>query len=374
MTDFKQFGLLDTLLATLKEKKLRTPTPIQLQAIPPLLEGKSVVGVAQTGSGKTLAYALPILHVLKTLETSGKGVTQEHHPRAVVVVPSRELGEQVSKVFKTYTHDTRLRVRTVLGGTTTEVAKKNLVGCFEILIATPGRLKQLLARNLVNFNEVRTLVFDEADQMLDEGFLPDARNIAAFCPEKRQMALFSATVNAELQVLIGELFEKAHIIRADNHGEEGARYKLPDSLVTQNREVIDGKREPLLEGLLGLKSKGSTIIFANTRQQCDKIAKLFEEFGVSCVMYRGEMEKVERRKNLQAFREGKISYLISTDLASRGLDIESVDRIINYHLPMELENYIHRVGRTARAGRKGTVINFVTERDVELLRRVAKLK
>lgn len=368
MSDFKQFGLIDTLLATLKEKKLKEPTAIQLQAIPALLEGRSIVGVAQTGSGKTLAYALPILHALKNLETSGKGVTQERHPRALVVVPSRELGEQVAKVFKAYTHDTRLRVRSVLGGTTTEVAKKNLDGYFEILIATPGRLTALMTRKLVNLNEVRTLVFDEADQMLDEGFLPDARKIAAFCPAKCQLAMFSATINSDLQKLISELFDETDIIRT-----EGG-YKIPETLTTKNIRVIDGKREPELEKLLSEKSKGSTILFANTRQQCDKLSKLITELGHSSVLYRGEMDKVERRKNLQAFRDGKIPFLISTDLASRGLDIESVDRVINYHLPEELENYIHRVGRTARAGRKGLVVNLVTERDQPLMDRVRSLK
>jgi superfamily II DNA/RNA helicase len=167
---------------------------------------------------------------------------------------------------------------------------------------------------------------------------------------------------------VGQLFEDADIIRT-----EGG-YTLAPTLETQNRQVIDGNRSPLFEALLRDKVRGGTMIFTNTRQQCDKVAAELERLGYSCVIYRGEMDKLERRKNLQAFRDGKIPFLISTDLASRGLDLENVERVINYHLPQELENYIHRVGRTARAGRKGLVVNLVTERDLPLMEQVRRLK
>jgi superfamily II DNA/RNA helicase len=368
MNTFPEFQLLPSLLETLAEKNLQKPTPIQARAVSALMSGRSIVGVAQTGSGKTLAYALPILHVLKTLETGGKGVTQERHPRAAILVPTRELGEQVAKVFKSFTHDTRLRVRSVLGGTTTEVAKKNLDGYFEILIATPGRLIQMLDRKLVNLNEVKFLLFDEADQMLDDGFLKDAQRISDACPVKCQLAMFTATFTAEVEKLVGHLFDDADIIRV-----EGG-YQLPATLTTRNQVVADGDRRGVLEKLLREKTSGGTMIFSNTRQQCDKLAEVLDECGHSYVMYRGEMDKVERRKNLQAFRDGKIPFLLSTDLASRGLDLENVGRVINYHLPQELENYVHRVGRTARAGRKGLVVNLVTERDQSLMDRLKRLK
>ncbi len=170
MNSFTSFNLLPTLQMTLTEKGFVTPTEIQQKAIPHLLSGKSVVGVSETGSGKTLAYGLPILHLLKTLENNGDKITEEGQPRAAVIVPTRELGEQVSKVFKPFTHTTRLRVRTVLGGTTLEVAKRNIKGPFEVLVATPGRLVQLMERELVKLQDVRILVFDEVDQMLDPGF------------------------------------------------------------------------------------------------------------------------------------------------------------------------------------------------------------
>lgn len=368
MTSFSDFQLLPALQATLAEKNISKPTEIQVRAIPELLSGKSVVGVSETGSGKTLAYALPVLHLLKTLETQGDPVSERSQPRAVVVVPTRELGEQVSRVFKTFTHTVRLRVRTVLGGTTAEVAKRNIAGPLEVLVATPGRLVQFLDRDLLNFNDVRLLIFDEADQMLDQGFLPDARRIARACPPDRQMVLFSATISAPVQKLIEDLFADAEVIRS-----RGSSRVVP-TLNTENRTVVDGKRMPLLEKILKEPITGGTLIFTNTRTQCDTLADLLRAQGHTCAIYRGEMDKVVRRANLKSFREGKTAILISTDLASRGLDVEHVGRVINYHLPKDMANYIHRVGRTARAGRSGLVINLVTERDGALISKLGSIK
>lgn len=368
MSSFTDFDLLPTLQATLADKGLVTPTEIQERAMPALLKGRSIVGVAETGSGKTLAYALPVLHLLKSLENAGNAVTADSQPRAAVIVPTRELGEQVSKVFKPFTHTTRLRVRTVLGGTTLEIAKRNIQGPFEVLVATPGRLVKLLDRRLLKLDDVRFLIFDEADQMLDHGFLPDAGRIVGACPTDRQMALFSATVSPAVQTLMSKLFSKAQIIRS-----EGS-HRVVASLTTNNRTVTNGKRFPLLESLLADSVVGGTLIFTNTREQCDKLARELKESGHSCVIYRGEMDKVERRANLKAFRDGKVGLLISTDLASRGLDVDHVGRVINYHLPQQMENYIHRVGRTARAGRPGLVINFVTERDQPFVEQLEGVK
>ncbi len=367
METFSELDILPSLKATLAEQKLKTLTEIQRRALPAMLEGKSIVGVAETGSGKTLAYALPLLHALKSLENGGSRIEKSARPRAVVIVPTRDLGEQVSKVFKPFTHTTRLRVRTILGGTDIDVAKKNISGPFEILVATPGRLIKLLRRGLIHFDDVRSLVFDEADQMLDPGFLPDATDIVTACPPGRQLALFSATISKPVEALIAKLLPGAEMIRS-----EGS-HKVVATLTTLNRTVIDGARLPLLQKELADKVKGGTMLFANTREQCDKVAADIANLGYTCTIYRGEMDKVERRANLKAFRDGKVDLLVSTDVASRGLDIEHVGRIINVHLPKEVENYLHRVGRTARAGRPGVVVNFVTERDRDLMLEVKKL-
>lgn len=361
MKSFSEFGLLPSLLETLAEKKIHQPTEIQSRLLPLLLEGRSVVGVSETGSGKTLAYALPLLQNLKTLENQGNPVSAENSPRAIVMVPTRELGEQVAKVFKTFTHTTRLRVRSVLGGTRFEQARRNSSGLFEILLATPGRLVELMDRNHIQFSEVQTLVFDEADQMLDQGFLPDSKMIVAACPERTQLALFSATVSTSVQEMINSLFASAEIVRTAGSG------KVVTSLKTQNRIVKDGKRWPVLEEILTKPVDGGTILFTNTREQCDKLAKELTDKGFDCVIYRGDMDKAERRNNLKKFMDRKVELLVSTDLAGRGLDLVHVSRVINYHLPKQKVNYLHRVGRTARANRRGLVINLVTERDQKLM-------
>jgi superfamily II DNA/RNA helicase len=368
MNTFTEFGLLTTLQETLVEKQILRPTEIQARAIPALLGGRSIVGIAETGSGKTLAYALPAMHHIKSLEIAGDAITLSARPRALVVVPTRELGEQVTKAFKPFTHTTRLRVRSVLGGTTTEVAKRGLAGAFEILVATPGRLVQMLERRLVDLDDVQMLILDEADQMLDHGFLPDVTRIIQASPQKRQLALFSATVSPAVEKLIADLFSGAEVIRS------AGSHRVVPTLTTLQQLVIDGQRFPLLERMLKKKVEGGTILFTNTREQCDKLADQLAAAKIACVIYRGEMDKVERRQNLKLFREGAVDLLVSTDLASRGLDVDHVGRVINYHLPQQMENYLHRVGRTARAGRPGLVVNFVTERDAPLVSQLESVR
>jgi ATP-dependent RNA helicase RhlE len=365
---FSELPLLPTLQSALVEQGLTRPTEIQRRAVPALLDGRSIVGVAQTGSGKTLAYALPILHILKTLETEGKSVEMAARPRAVVIVPGRELGEQVAKVFKPFTHTTRLRVRSVLGGTDIDVARKAIAGPFDVLVATPGRVIKLLDRGLLRFDDVRFLVFDEADQMLDQGFLPDASKIADACMGNQQMAMFSATVSNTVQQLMAKLFDTAEVIRS-----EGS-HRVPATLTTVNRTVVNGERLPQLQLLLSEHVTGGTIVFANTREQVDAVVTLITQAGRRCAVYRGEMDKQERRANLQAFRDNTVDILVSTDLAARGLDVSHVARVINFHMPKDLDNYLHRVGRTARAGRKGVVVNLITERDLPLLEQIEALQ
>lgn len=365
MNGFSNFGFLDSLIRTLNSLGIRKPTEIQNNTIPMIMSGQAVVGVSETGSGKTLAYALPLLHLLKTLENEGQAITAESAPRAIVMVPTRELGEQVAKVFKLFTHDTRVRVRSALGGMAMDHARRNISGSFEVLLATPGRLIQLMDQNQIDLTDVRVLVFDEADQMMDQGFLEHSTQIHEACPKDVHLALFSATVSPTVQDLINRLFSDAEVIRSSGSG------KVVKTLTTQNRIVKDGERWVQLERILAQKIEGGTILFTNTREQCDQLAKQMKEKGFVIAVYRGEMEKSDRRSHLKSFASGQVKYLVATDLAGRGLDIQNVDRVINFHLPRQLENYLHRVGRTARAGRKGLVVNLVTERDEFL---IAKLE
>jgi len=367
MSSFRTFDLLPSLQATLKSEGFSSPTEIQERVLPALLRGESVVGVAETGSGKTLAYALPVLQKVRQLEEGIGAISVAGQPRAVVLVPSSDLGEQVAKVMKVFTHETRVRVRSALGGIAMKIARKNVAGPFEVLVATPGRLEQLMALKLVDLSDVRFLVFDEADQILDQGFLPAVRRILKASPADRQLALFSATASDGVKALIDELFRGAGIF------ETRGRHRLVPTLKTVNRAVPNGKRFPLLEEVLAEPVEGGTLIFANTREQCDVLAGELEEHGYACAIYRSDMDKKERRQNLRDFRDGEIGILVSTDLAARGLDVENIGRVINYHLPRELKNYLHRAGRTARAGREGTVINFVTPRDQNLIKRLGEI-
>ncbi len=364
MKIFSDAELLPSLQKTLKERGLQRPTEIQVGIIPLMLKGESVVGISETGSGKTLAYALPILHQLKELENKFDAVLDDATPRAVIMVPTRELGEQIAKVFKTLTHDTRLRVRPALGGMALEQARRNVSGPFEILLATPGRLVQLIKAEAIHLDDVRCLIFDEVDQMMDEGFKGDSELIAETCPDELQLGMFSATVTPVVQEMMETLFKNVNVIKSLGSG------KIVKSLVTKNLTVTDGKRWPLLEKILKESAEGGTIIFTNTREQCDKVAKELSDNGHTCAIYRGEMDKNLRRKNFKKFQSGEVELLVATDVAGRGIDIENVTRIINYHLPQQYDNYLHRVGRTARAGRSGLVINLVTERDEPLMARL----
>lgn len=354
-------------MASLAETGIRTPTPIQEQTLGPLLGGESLVGISQTGSGKTLAFVLPMLHQLKTLELEGSPVTESGRPRGLVLVPGRELGEQVSRVFKSLTHGTRLRVRTALGGTKKQVARQSVSGLFEVLVATPGRLNQLMDSGELRVDDVRMLVFDEADQMLDGGFLPTARRVVKAGPKRLQLVLFAATMPQTLETVVRSLFGSKPLKIQTENSE-----LVVSTLVTDNRLVSNGRRLEMLATVLAEDSVVGTAIFVNTRQQCDAVADWLKGRGIGYSLYRGQMDRTERRASLARFREGKVSILLATDLGGRGLDIERIDRVINVHLPQQIENYLHRVGRTARAGREGTVVNLVTQRDGPLMAKLVK--
>jgi superfamily II DNA/RNA helicase len=367
MSAFNDFSLISSLQETLREKGFTIPTEIQNLTLPELLDGKSVVGLAETGTGKTLAYVLPVLHMLKTLENEGDCVRDESRPRAIVIVPTRELGEQVTKVFKLFTHTTRLRIRSALGGTTMNMAKRNVAGCFEVLVATPNRTLQLIEHGL-SLKDVHLIVFDEADQMLDQSFLPVATRLVNACPPNPQMVLFSATISPVVKELINKLFSNVQVFKSKGS------HRVVSTLTTQNKSIIRGDRFSVICDLLKKDKNGGILIFTNTKAQCDNLAVQLKEMAFKCATFRGGMDRLERRENLKKFHNGLVDILISTDLASRGLDFEDVTCVINYHLPKEMDNYLHRVGRTARAGRSGLVINFVTERDKDLIDRLGGIQ
>jgi superfamily II DNA/RNA helicase len=364
---FADAHLLSSLLEGLKELEISQPTEIQASTLGHLLRGHSLLGVSETGSGKTLAYVLPMLHTLKVLEEDASAVEDAGRPRGLVVVPGRELGEQVAKVFRSLTHSTRLRVRSVLGGSRKRTSRQSVAGLFEIVIATPGRLMHLLEAGDLRLDDVRQVVFDEADQMVDPGFLPTARRLISECPDGVQVVLFTATLPGSLQEVVDDLFEKPPITVRTSGSD-----RLVPTLVVDNRTVHRGHRFPLLEELLLADRETGTLLFGNSRAQCDTIADWVTEIGVPFVVYRGQMERQERRMNLRRFRAGEVPVLITTDLGGRGLDIAHVGRVVNVYLPRDVNNYMHRVGRTARAGRAGLVVNLVTDRDAPLMTELSR--
>ncbi len=366
LTNFSDLPLLPSLINTLVKQGITKPTDIQVQSIGPLLDERSLLGVSETGSGKTLAYALPLIHKMKSMEIAGFPVSVSSRPRGLIIVPGRELGEQVSQVLKTLTHETRVRVRTALGGSKKKVSRKNVSGVFEILVATPGRLNTLVTDGELNLRDVRTVVFDEADQMIDPGFLPVAKSILELCPHQAQLVMFSATLPVNLEKVAEELFPNPPLLIRTIGSQQ-----VVDTLVTVNHTIKNGRRSNKLIEVLNTDQDVGTMLFVNTRQQLDEVASWLENESVAFTIYRGQMERVDRKANLKLFRTGDVSVLLTTDLGGRGLDIERVDRVINIFLPRDIDNYLHRVGRTARAGREGLVVNMVTQRDQPLL---AKLK
>ena len=367
MSSFSNMSILTTLVKTLAKQGITEPTDIQAKSIRPLLDDRSLMGVSETGSGKTLAYALPLLHKLKTLELAGSVVTKSSHPRGLILVPGRELGEQVSKVLKTLTHETRLRVRTALGGAKKKVSRKSVGGAFEILVATPGRLRHHIKGGDLRLSDVRTIVFDEADQMVDPGFLPVAKEMLGLCPPKAQLVMFSATLPVELEKVAHNLFPTPPVF-IRTHGSQ----QVVDTLTTVNHITTKKDRSDVLMSILAKNPSAGTMVFVNTREQLDKVASWLHDQSISFAVYKGQMERLDRKINLKRFRDGDVSVLLTTDLGGRGLDIERVERVINVHLPHDIDNYLHRVGRTARAGREGLVVNLVTQRDQPLMDKLKK--
>lgn len=360
-TTFSDLDLLDSLQQTLQDHELTTLTEIQRLALPKMMDRRSLLAIAETGSGKTLTYVLPVLDHLKRLEDAGNAVELNSEPRALVLVPTRELADQVARVFKSFTHATRIRVRFALGGQKLRRSRDNVAGVFEVLVATPGRLDLLLEREALSLDGTRIVVLDEADQLFDLGFLRQVLALVQRLPGRRQLSMFSATMPEPLRELLADLFPDMEIIRSS--GSE----KLVPTLTTRHVNVPNGRRYDVLPDILREPTEGGTILFGNTREQCDGMVDRLRSMGFECAVIRGDMEAPIRRRHLADFRSGVLPLLVATDMAGRGLDIEHVGRVINVHLPHSMDNYLHRVGRTARAGREGLVINLVTPRDAPLI-------
>jgi len=363
---FSDFGLHPDLLKAVAETGYTTPTPIQAQAMPVVVAGRDVMGAAQTGTGKTAAFTLPILHRLMPL--ANHSASPARHPvRALMLAPTRELADQVGESVKRYGKHTPLRSAVVFGGVDIGPQKAALRAGCEVLIATPGRLLDHVEQRNVNLGQVAILVLDEADRMLDMGFLPDLERIIRLLPAQRQTLLFSATFSNEIRKL-GRSY-----LNHPTEIEVAARNATADT-VTQIAYPMesDAKRAAVVHLV---KSRGlkQVIVFSNTKIGTGRLARELERDGVRAESIHGDKTQSDRMKALEAFKAGELEVLVATDVAARGLDIAGVPCVINYDLPYNAEDYVHRIGRTGRAGASGEAIALYTPSEERLLLEIEKL-
>ncbi len=361
---FEAFGLRPELLRAVAEKNYTTPTPIQEKAIPFVLEGKDLLGCAQTGTGKTAAFALPILHRLQ--ETPWKG--RERRPiRTLVLTPTRELASQIAESFGAYGRHTGLRHAIVFGGVSQHPQSQALKRGIDILVATPGRLLDLMSQGLVNLRTVETFVLDEADRMLDMGFINDIRRIIDQLPGKRQTLFFSATMPGEIKGL-------ADSILRDPVRVAVTPVATPAEAVAHQVHYVEKlEKIALLKHLLDGPSIKNALVFTRTKHGADKVTKQLERHNVRAEAIHGNKSQNAREKALGNFKLGRTRVLVATDIAARGLDIAALSHVINFDLPNESESYVHRIGRTGRAGASGIALSFCSYEERPFLAGIERL-
>jgi len=348
---FDALGLSERLLAAISKAKYESPYPIQIEAIPAILQKKDLLGIAPTGSGKTASYVLPILQIL--LE---KEVPQNRNIPVLVIVPTRELAAQVQEVVKVFSEFLPRRIKTmaVFGGVSINPQMMNLHGT-EILVATPGRLLDLVARNSIQLDKLEILVLDEADKVLNLGFKLEVDEILSRLPKKRQNILFSATMEESVEALINKLLHKPVKIEIEQD-------KIAPELIAQSAYLVPMEyKGPLLRHLIQEGDWQQVLVFASSIRTADNVANKLKKHGIEAMAFHGDKSQGARTDALTKFKGGKIRVLVATDLAARGIDIKYLPHVINYELPRSPKDYIHRIGRTGRAGSEGEAISLVSE-------------
>jgi ATP-dependent RNA helicase RhlE len=355
---FRAFNLGDNLFKAIKESGYTEPTPIQVEAIPKILEGHDLIGIAQTGTGKTAAFALPILSHLFGASDSPR----RHGIRALIVAPTRELVVQIDENVRAYARYLPAQIATVFGGVGERPQIKALRSGVDLIIATPGRLLDLIGQRHGDFSGLNYLVLDEADRMLDMGFLPQIRRIVNSLPRKRQTLMFSATLSKEIEALTHEFQNKPKFVQI-------GRRSNPAETVTQLvYEVSSSLKSSLLTHLLRDASFNSVLVFTRTKHGADRIAKRLEGAQIKTATLHSNRSQNQRLNALKAFKSGEVRVLVATDIASRGIDVDGISHVVNFDFPMHAEDYVHRIGRTGRAQAIGDAISFVTPEDRSALR------
>jgi ATP-dependent RNA helicase RhlE len=352
---FVDFPLVESIQESIRQAGFVRPTPIQAQSIPPALEGKDVIGLAQTGTGKTAAFAIPIIQRLANRMELG----------AVVLAPTRELAAQITVMFNELGRTSGIRVVTIVGGTPMEGDDKALRSWPNVLVATPGRLNDHIETGKVSLKEVEVLVVDEADRMHDMGFIPQIRTIISALPAKRQTLMFTATLPADVERIARKSMHNPVRVQIGNCAPANrARQEL--------FELSEDAKMPLLLKLLH-QGKGRVLVFSRTKRGVDRVARTVNARGFRSVRIHGDLEQAMRDKSLADFRSGHCHILVATDIAARGLDISDIEHVINYDFPHHAEDYVHRIGRTARVDASGLATSFVTRADRRFLGEVRKL-
>ncbi|MGI9370093.1 MAG: DEAD/DEAH box helicase [Ruegeria sp.] len=363
MFDFDMLGLAPALNDALKRANFSQPTPIQNQAIPLALQGHDIMGLAQTGTGKTLAFGLPLIDHL--LAQPGKPAPKT--AKALILAPTRELVNQIADSLRNLCKNSKLRVATVVGGQSIGKQISFLSRGTDILVATPGRLIDLMDRRAVDLGSVRHLVLDEADQMLDMGFIHALRRIAPELGTPRQTMLFSATMPKQMEELSRAYLTNPQRVQVAPPGKAADK-------ITQSIHFVDKPAKPAkLREILSSYPNALTLVFSRTKHGAEKLMKGLVVDGYNAASIHGNKSQGQRDRAIKAFRSGEITTLVATDVAARGIDIPGVAYVINYDLPEVPDNYIHRIGRTARAGREGEAIAFCSSEEVDLLRQIQKL-
>ncbi|MGB3580286.1 MAG: DEAD/DEAH box helicase, partial [Roseiarcus sp.] len=363
MDNFHGFGLAAPLNVALAKLGFARPTPIQAQAIPPLMTGRDLVGIAQTGTGKTAAFALPILNRLVT----DRRPAPRGGARVLILAPTRELASQIAQSFRDLSDGLSLKIAVVFGGVPHGAQIRALQAGLDVLVATPGRLLDHLDAGVARLGAVEFLVLDEVDQMLDLGFIKPIRRIVRELPRKRQNLFFSATMPTDIRALAGELLHDPVEVSVTPAAKTADR--VDHSVIF----VDTAKKRDMLVELFDDATMSRVLVFTRTKRGADRVAKALDEAGVDAAAIHGNKSQGQRERALGAFKDGKTRVLVATDIAARGIDIESVTHVVNFELPEVPEAYVHRIGRTARAGNGGRAISFCDHEERDLLRAIERL-
>lgn len=358
---FNSLGLTDSLLQAVQTTGYTIPTPIQERVIPEILNGKDVMAAAQTGTGKTAGFTLPLLQLL-----GGRKQTHDRQIRALVLTPTRELAAQIKDSIGTYGLNERLRHGVVFGGVNINPQKQKLRRGLDILVATPGRLLDLYQQQSVKFDEIEVLILDEADRMLDMGFIRDIRRILALLPKRRQNLMFSATFSNEIRKLAKTICHNPVEIDVSPRNSTV-------KLISQKMYRIDKPRKVDLLSSLLRSNADQTLVFSRTKHGANNLVKKLSRDNISAAAIHGNKSQAQRTKALDAFKQNKVQVLVATDIAARGIDIDQLATVINFDLPHVPEDYVHRIGRTGRAGLSGVAISLVTNEDKKQLRDIERL-